>query len=175
LFDCFPTIASFSAVQKLTQASLTDLNLTGNILLGQRILANSLLDAMDDRRLGGRAEDGESSRDRSVFVNNAVIVVLFGDTLIFAGLAQQPSVTGALVAVGTERVVLQDSTTLGDVVFAIASGAALATEQTSSAARCSGVTSSAFMGRASPSRASDEGTLGKTALVIRLGAEATEY
>jgi len=131
---------------------------------------------MDDRRLGGGAEDRESSCDRSsVFVNSAVIVVLFGDTLIFAGLAQQPSVARALVAVGAKRIVLQDRTTFRDMVFAIAGRAALATEQASSAARCSGVTSSAFMGRASPSRTSDEGTLREAALVIRLGAEATEY
>jgi hypothetical protein len=71
---------------------------------------------MDDRRLGGRAEDRESSGDRSVFTNSAVIVVLFGDTVIFAGLAQQPSVARALVAVCAERIVLQDCTSFGDVV-----------------------------------------------------------
>jgi hypothetical protein len=130
---------------------------------------------MDDRRLGGRAEDRESSGDRSVFTNSAVIVVLFGDTVIFAGLAQQPSVARALIAVCAERIVLQDRTSFGDVVFAIAGRAALATEQAASAARCSGITSSTFMGRASPSRTSDGSTLRKTALMIRLGAKATEY
>ncbi len=71
---------------------------------------------MDDRRLGSGAKDRQSACDRSVFINNAVIVVLFRDALIFAGLAQQPSVARTLVAVGAERIVLKDCTAFGHVV-----------------------------------------------------------
>ena len=101
---------------RLQTGYVPNLNLTGNILLRQRILADCFFDAMNDGGFGGRAEYRKSSRNGSAVIRSTVHVIVIADPVVFAGLAQQPSVARALVAVCTERIVLQDCTAFGDVV-----------------------------------------------------------